>query len=73
MERRTRIKHQLSFAERLAEHAKKIRERAANLPPGDARNALMEKLERTEVAIEISKALSSTDQGLDPAIALRLK
>jgi hypothetical protein len=74
MEGRPRIKHELSFAERLAEHAKKIRDRAAILPPGDARDALIEKLERTELAIEISKALSSTNtRGFDAAGAFRLK
>jgi hypothetical protein len=61
MKRRPHIKHEFSFAERLVEHAKKIRDRAANLPPGDERDALIQKLERTETAIEISKALSSAN------------
>jgi hypothetical protein len=69
-----RIKHELSFSERLAEHAKKISDQLANLPPGDERDALIEKLERTEIAIEISKALLSANHGeLAVPASFRLK
>jgi hypothetical protein len=61
--RRRRIKHTRSFIERLKAHAECVRAKAASLPLGTERNAVLEKLEQTERAVEISRWLSSADAG----------
>jgi len=62
MAERRRVKHTLSFLERLANHSNKIRERAASLPEGHERDAICERLRRVETAARISRWLSSGER-----------
>jgi hypothetical protein len=61
MQRRSRIKQTRSFVERLIEHAESVRAKAASLSIGAERDAILEKLEQTERAVEISRWLSSAE------------
>jgi CRP-like cAMP-binding protein len=61
MQRRSRIKQTRSFVERLIEHAESVRAKAASLSMGAERDAILEKLEQTERAVEISRWLSSAE------------
>jgi hypothetical protein len=61
-QRRGRIKQSLSFIERLAQHATKVRESAAALPPGEEHDAMMAKLEQAQRAARISRWLSSGEE-----------
>jgi hypothetical protein len=63
MERR-RIKHKLSFEERLANQARQLREQAKTLPPGVEREELLRKARQTETASHMNEWLSSP--GLQP-------
>jgi hypothetical protein len=42
MSSRTRVKHEISFGQRLANEAQRAREMAVTLPPGKNRDALLE-------------------------------
>ncbi|MGY4572114.1 hypothetical protein ACVWY5_005184 [Bradyrhizobium sp. USDA 3256] len=62
MQRRRSTPH--SFAERLAAEKMRIEKRAETLPPGAARQELLQKIEQIETASRIDKWLSSP--GLQP-------
>jgi hypothetical protein len=62
MAERRRVKHTLSFLERLANHSNKVRAKAVQLPEGQERDAMFEKLKRTETAARISQWLSSGEE-----------
>jgi hypothetical protein len=47
----------LSFLERIAEHSKRVRAKAASVPPGEERDAMLQKLEQAERAARISRWL----------------
>jgi hypothetical protein len=55
---RNRRKQTKSLEERLADHALLTRDRALRLPPGEEREALLRKIERTEAAAEMSNWLA---------------
>lgn len=57
--RRIRIKHALSLEERLAEEARRIRERANNLPGGAERDALLLKARQMETASHLTDWITS--------------
>jgi hypothetical protein len=61
-QRRGRIKQDLSFLERLAQHAAKVRDTAVALPPGQERDAMMARLEQAQRAARISRWLSSGEE-----------
>jgi hypothetical protein len=61
---RRRIKHDLSFEERLAEEARRLRERAELLPIGQEREELLNKARQAENALRLSAWLTSP--GLQP-------
>jgi hypothetical protein len=71
MQRRRRARQTLSFLERLAEHATKVRDRAAALPPGEERDAVMAKLEQAQRAAPISRWLSSGEEAPEEIGELR--
>ena len=58
MERR-RIKHTISFDERLADQARHLREQATTLPPGGVRDDLIRRARQTETASRINEWLTS--------------
>ena len=63
MERR-RIKHKISFEERLANQARELRDQAKTLPPGAEHDELIRKARQTETASHMSEWLNSP--GLQP-------
>ena len=62
--RRPRIRHTLSFEERLAKAARQAREGADLLPPGLERELLLRKAHACEIAAEINEWISSPDAQL---------
>jgi hypothetical protein len=58
MERR-RVKHVVSFEERLAQHALRLREQAKPLPPGKERTDLMRRARQAEITAHINEWLTS--------------
>jgi hypothetical protein len=56
---RNRRKQTTSLDERLKHHARLTQEQAMQLPPGEQREALLRKIERTEAAVQISNWLAS--------------
>jgi hypothetical protein len=66
MQVRRRVRHNLSFLERLAEHSKKVRAKVASLPPGQERDVMLDKLKQTERAARISRWLSSAEMEAEP-------
>ena len=63
MERR-RIKHTMSFDERLADRAKRLRDQAKTLSPGIERDELIRKARQAETASRVNEWLISP--GLAP-------
>jgi hypothetical protein len=63
MERR-RIKHTMSFDERLADRAKRLRDQAKTLSPGIERDELIRKARQAETASRVNEWLTSP--GLAP-------
>lgn len=57
--RRRRTRHDLSFEERIAEEAKRLRERAQELPMGKEREELLKKAREADVASHINEWLTS--------------
>jgi hypothetical protein len=57
--KRRRIKHEASFEERLAEHARRLKEQAKALPPGKERDGLMRRARQAEVTAHLNQWLSS--------------
>ena len=57
--KRKRVKHVLTFEERLSEAARKARDSAGQLPPGAERESLLRLAHETESAIQISKLMAS--------------
>ena len=65
LQKRKRIKHTLTFEERLAQEATLMREKARRLPPGKDRDILIKRARQAEVAAHINEWLTSP--GLRPA------
>jgi hypothetical protein len=57
---RRRIKHTMSFDERLAERAQRFRSHAKTLPPGIERDELIRKAGQAETASRINEWLTSS-------------
>ena len=55
IKKRTRIKQQLSFKERLSGFATQVRERAAELPPGIERNDLLRRARQADTASRLDE------------------
>ena len=64
MQRRSRPV--LSFLERIAEHSRRARTKVASMPPGNERDAMLQKLKQAETAARISIWLSSGEQQAEP-------
>jgi hypothetical protein len=58
---RKKVHHDLSLDERLAERAHEARKQADLLPPGELRDALLEKARQYEAQISINAFLSNPD------------
>jgi hypothetical protein len=63
MQHRRRIKHEISFEQRIAKLAQRVREEADRLPPGDKekREALLKKIGQAEIALSICAWLNSAE------------
>jgi hypothetical protein len=61
---RRRVKQTASLDARIARLAKKIKERAKTMPPGEEREEMMRKAEDTELALRMTQWMSSP--GLQP-------
>jgi hypothetical protein len=61
---RRRVKHTLTFEERLTEEARRFRAEAERLPPGSKRDVLLMRVRQTEAALHMTKWLQSP--GLQP-------
>ena len=59
-----RIKHVVTFDQRLAQEAERLREQARKLKPGTERERLLRKARQTETAAHISEWINSP--GLQP-------
>ena len=57
--RRRRVKHTISFKDRLLKSAQEARQRAARLPPGFERDRLLQKARQSETAADIDVWISS--------------
>jgi len=64
MKQRHGSKQALSFEERLAQEAQRLREQAREMPPGLERDYLLRKARQTETASHVNEWLSSP--GLRP-------
>jgi hypothetical protein len=64
MQKRNRTKHSLTFRERLAAEAIRLKEQARKLPPCSEREELLRRARQTETAAHIDQWLSSP--GLQP-------
>jgi hypothetical protein len=60
VKKRNRFKQTTSLAERLADQAGRLRERAKNLPPGAEQTTLWRKVRQAETALGIDAWLSSS-------------
>jgi hypothetical protein len=58
-QQRRRLKQVKSLEERLAEEARRLREKAKCLPPGAVRNEVIRKARQAETGAQISEWLSS--------------
>jgi hypothetical protein len=61
---RRRIKHAVSFEDRLTQEALRLREQAKSLPPGMERDKIIRKARQAETAAHINEWLTSP--GLRP-------
>jgi hypothetical protein len=60
VQKRRRVKHTLTFEERLAEEARRFREEAEKLPLGSkARDLILRRAQQAETASHINQWLSS--------------
>ena len=64
MLKRRRFKHNQSLSARLAEEAQELRKVAETLPPGPARDEVLQKARQDETALHMSEWLNSP--GLKP-------
>ena len=63
-EKRNRVRQSSSLGERLAADTASLRERAARLEPGAAREALLMKTHRNTIAADIEACLTSPGRRL---------
>ena len=61
MSLRTRIKHEVSFGQRLANEAQRARKIAVTLPPGKKRDAFLEKARLADLAAHMNGWLTSPE------------
>ena len=64
MNRRLRIKHKATFAERLASEANRLKELAGKTPQGPERDLVLRKVRQVETAFHINEVVTSP--GLQP-------
>lgn len=68
--RRLRVKPDLSFGDRLAKEAARLRDEASHLPMGKERAELLRKARQADTASHINEWLSSWAAGPNLSIAL---
>ena len=69
MQLRRRIKHTLSFEERLAQHAAHLRHAARNMPLGKERDDLLKRARQAETAAGINRWLSTGPKQSDQQLS----
>ena len=69
MKKRPRVIHNKDFQQRLADEARRYRDAAALLPPGQARELLLRRVRQAETASHIDDWLKSP--GLQPPTELK--
>jgi hypothetical protein len=57
--RRKRVKHEQTFEERLLDAARKARDSADRLPPGEAQETLLRLARESEAAVKINEWITS--------------
>jgi len=62
MPKRNRLKQTASLEERLTERARQAREDVEKLPPGEERDALIQKIREIESTLQLGQFLKSTEQ-----------
>jgi len=67
IKRRSRVKHEKSFEERLADDAARFKEAADKARPGMERELLLRRARQLEEALHMSTYLRKTAVRLDPA------
>jgi len=68
IKRRRRFKQTTTLADRLAQEAGRLRERAKKLPPGTEQTELWRKVRQTETALRIDAWLSSPQNEVPVAV-----
>jgi hypothetical protein len=63
-----RAKHATILKERLADESHRLKEAAAQLPPGTARELLLRRAWQADIAVHIDKRLTSP--GLQPPVTI---
>src|SRR4051812_34709159 len=61
MKSRPRIRHTLTFEERLAQQAERLHQQARSMPAGAARDDVLARARQAETAVGTNQWLSSTD------------
>lgn len=64
--RRRRVKHALTFEERLLNAASKARELAFTLPSGKERDKLLRSARESETAAQINRSIASPNEACQP-------
>ena len=62
MPKRNGLKQTASLEERLTERARQAREDVEKLPPGEERDALIQKIREIESTLQLGQFLKSTEQ-----------
>jgi hypothetical protein len=66
MQQRRRVKHALTFEERLACQAGRLREEARKMPIGKQRDQVLKRARQAETALSITRWLTSPDHPKPP-------
>jgi hypothetical protein len=66
MQQRRRVKHVLTFEERLACQAERLREEARKMPIGKQRDQVLKRARQAETALGITRWLTSPDHPKPP-------
>jgi hypothetical protein len=71
MKSRRRIKHDATFAERIASHAKRLNQQANAMPAGHDRDMILRRVRQTEAAADMNEWLAGRVAELPASSARR--
>ena len=66
MQQRRRVKHALTFEDRFACRAERLRDKARKMPVGELRDEVLRRARQAETALGITKWLTSSDHPKPP-------